>query len=153
MNQHSDPSRPLRQHDAAASPKRPARPATDLAARRQRMDHEREQLRRNRHIEQQLDHALIESFPAGDPLAVTPEGLFPVRDPQLAADAPDAPDAPDAGDAADARDARQAPRRAQAQAPQQPVDPAALPPEVPGDPRHPRPPEQPEAEPAPPAAR
>ena len=150
MNQHSDPSRPLRQHDAAASPKRPARPATDLAARRQRMDHEREQLRRNRHIEQQLDHALIESFPAGDPLAVTPEGLFPVRDPQLAADAPDAPDA---GDAADARDARQAPRRAQAQAPQQPVDPAALPPEVPGDPRHPRPPEQPEAEPAPPAAR
>ena len=94
MNHHTDPSRPLREREAAESAKREPRQAPDPQARRQRMAYERELLRRNRSIEQQLDHALIESFPASDPLAVTPEGPFPVREPRLAPDAPDAPDAP-----------------------------------------------------------
>ena len=85
---HSDPSRPLRETEAAASAKRPSRPAPDPPAREQRMDYERDLLRRNRHVEEQLDHALLESFPASDPLAVTPEGLFPVRDPKLADEPP-----------------------------------------------------------------
>lgn len=87
MKQHADPSRPLREQDAADSPKRQPRPAPDAAARRERMDYEREQLQRNRRVDEQLDHALVESFPASDPLAVTPEGTFPVRDPQLAPEA------------------------------------------------------------------
>ncbi len=96
---HSDPSRPLREAEAAASAKRPSRPAPDPQAREQRMDYERDLLRRNRRIEQQLDHALVESFPASDPLAVTPEGAFPARNPKLAEGAPD--DEPPARDAPD----------------------------------------------------
>lgn len=96
MTSHSDPSRPLREGEAAASTKRPSRPAPDQQAREQRLQYERELLQRNRRIEQQLDHALIESFPASDPLAVTPEGAFPVRDPRLADDAPETGDAPEA---------------------------------------------------------
>ncbi len=86
MNHHCDPSRPMREHEAAESAKRDPRPAPDQAAREQRLRYERELLERNRRIEAQLDHALIESFPASDPLAVTPEGTFPVRHPTLADD-------------------------------------------------------------------
>ncbi len=86
MNHHCDPSRPMREHEAAESAKRDPRPAPDQAAREQRLRYERELLQRNRRIDAQLDHALIESFPASDPLAVTPEGTFPVRHPTLADD-------------------------------------------------------------------
>ena len=85
---HADPSRPLPEAEAASSAKRPSRPAPDPKARAQRMEYERDLLRRNRHVEEQLDHALVESFPASDPLAVTPEGVFPVRDPKLAEEPP-----------------------------------------------------------------
>lgn len=173
MKQHADPSRPLREHDAADSPKRQPRPAPDAAQRRQRMDYEREQLQRNRSIEQHLDHALVESFPASDPLAVTPEGTFPVRDPALAPEArgePGHPPAPDTanrpdppgspgggGRSADGRrhggqGPRHAQRRADPQTPPQPTDPAPaapLPPDVPGRRDDPAPPAEPDREPPP----
>ena len=95
QNSHSDPTRPLRDGDAATSAKRPCRAPHDTQAREQRMQYERELLQRNRQLEGQLDHALIESFPASDPLAVTPEGHFPVRDPRLADDAPGDPGHPE----------------------------------------------------------
>jgi hypothetical protein len=120
---HSDPSRPLREDDAATSAKRPSRPAPDPLAREQRMQYERDILHRNRHVEDQLDHALVESFPASDPLAVTPEGAFPVRDPKLADDAageagqpratPASDKAPGEGQREDRReDSQEAPRHA-----------------------------------------
>ena len=93
---HSDPSRPLRDGDAATCATRPSRPAHNPQAREEHMQYERELLQRNRHVEHQLDHALVESFPASDPLAVTPEGAFPVRDPKLADDAPGEPGHPGA---------------------------------------------------------
>ncbi len=93
MRHHTDPSRPLRERAAAESTKREPREPVDRKAREQRLQYERDLLQRNRSIEQQLDHALIESFPASDPLAVTPEGTFPVRDPRLAPDAPEEPPA------------------------------------------------------------
>ena len=101
--QHADPSRPLREQDAAESPKRQPRPAPDAEARRERMDYEREQLQRNRRVDEQLDHALVESFPASDPLAVTPEGVFPASDPRLADD--DTPE--NGGPGSPPRDGRQ----------------------------------------------
>ncbi len=95
MHHHADPSRPMREQEAAESAKRESRPAPDPQARAQRMRYERELLARNRRIEELLDHALIESFPASDPLAVTPEGTFPVREPRLADDDADPPAARD----------------------------------------------------------
>lgn len=130
---HSDPSRPMREDDAAASAKRPARSAQDTEAREQRLQYEREVLNRNRHVEQQLDHALVESFPASDPLAVTPEGVFPVRDPRLADEAsgeagrsPEAPGPSASGACPDApRHGGRGPRHAQRRPdPQTPSDPA-----------------------------
>lgn len=153
--QHADPSRPLREQDAAESPKRQPRPAPDAEARRERMDYEREQLQRNRRVDEQLDHALVESFPASDPLAVTPEGTFPVRDPQLAPEARGEPGqatrSGEAGKAGEApapstsrhagRGPRHAQRRGDPQTPPQPTDPTPpepLAPQVPGHPAAPR---------------
>ncbi|MBU6438698.1 MAG: hypothetical protein KGJ03_00425 [Betaproteobacteria bacterium] len=100
---HSDPSRPLREDDAAGSGKRPSRPAHNPQAREEHLQYERELLRRNRDVEAQLDHALVESFPASDPLAVTPEGVFPASDPRLADD--DTPE--NGGPGSPPRDGRQ----------------------------------------------
>lgn len=140
MKHHSDPSRPMREHDAAESAKREPRPAPDPAARREHLDYEREQLRRNRLVDAQLDHALVESFPASDPLAVTPEGTFPVRDPQLADPQLADPQTADAGKPDAPRHGGQGPRHAQRrgdpQTPPQPVDPTPaepLPPQLPAE--------------------
>lgn len=112
MNYHCDPSRPMREHEAAESSKRDPRPAPDTEAREQRLRYERELLQRNRRIDEQLDHALIESFPASDPLAVTPEGTFPVRDPTLADDPLDPPDEPDRSAASESAASPDAPAAA-----------------------------------------
>ena len=147
MREHSDPSRPLREAEAAESPKRQPRPAPDPAARQERLDYERRQIERNRRVEQQLDHALVESFPASDPLAVTPEGTFPVRDPQLAPAEPGEPGHPASPSSArpgghgaadrprhGGHGPRHAQRRGDPQTPPQPTDPAPpepLPPQAP----------------------